>query len=105
LTVTGATPGAAKTAKSYLSGTDPLVAALGITTVVDSTVTAGANMGTRFSIRTAADKSDHSTFSSADPQATFAEIFGQIGSFLSPASPLKLNGINVQDTSVLEQAN
>lgn len=105
LTVTGATPGAAKTAKSYLSGTDPLVAALGITAVVDSTVTAGSQPGTRFSIRTAADKSDHSTFSSADPQATFAEIFGQIGSFLSPYTPLgaPLNGIAVQDKSVLEQ--
>ena len=78
------------TAKSYLSGTAPLDKALGITEVVNGATAVGPVMETRLSIRTDADKGTHSTFSSADPQATFAEIFGEIGSFLSPYSPLVL---------------
>lgn len=97
------------TAKSYLSGTDPLDKALGITEVVDGSTTAADFVdGTRFSVRTAKDKSDHSTFSSADPQETFEEIFGQIGSFLlgsSVAGKAPLESVYVKDTSVLEQAD
>ncbi|MBE0482445.1 MAG: hypothetical protein IBX52_02990 [Bacterioplanes sp.] len=103
LTVVGATPGAVPTAKSYLSGTAPLDRELGIEEVVNGDTPVGELEKNRVSVRVAADESNHGTFSSADPQATFAEIFGQIGSFLSPVSPLNLNGINVQDTSVLEQ--
>src|SRR5690554_5398445 len=95
--------GTVDTAKSYLSGTDPLVKALGITEVVNGSTALGPVMETRISIRTDAEKSDHSTFSNAQPAETFAEIFGQIGSFISDVSPLKLQGINVQDTDVLEQ--
>lgn len=91
------------TAKSYLSGTDPLVKALGITEVVNGSTALGPVMETRISIRTDAEKSDHSTFSNAQPAETFAEIFRQIGFFISDVSPLKLQGINVQDTDVLEQ--
>src|SRR5690606_1820973 len=93
LTVVGATPGAAPTAKSYLSGTDPLVTALGITKIVKADTelddVSGINVvtGNRLSIRTDKDESDHSTFSSASPQETFAEIFGQIGSFLADKQP------------------
>src|SRR5690606_19571497 len=121
LEVTDEAQGAAKTAKSYLSGTDPLVKALGIpdenvlNSATDLTLVApGVNafLENRVSVRTAADKSDHTTFSSANPQATFAEIFGQIGSFFAEyvdlgsgpvANPLKLSGIKVSDTDVLEQ--
>src|SRR5690554_6121648 len=91
------------TAKSYLSGTDPLVKALGITEVVDGSTAAGPVMETRISIRTDAEKSDHSTFSNAKPAETFAEIYKQIGSFISSGSPLVLQGINVTDNTVLEQ--
>ncbi|QQD20738.1 hypothetical protein GJQ54_02665 [Oceanospirillaceae bacterium ASx5O] len=120
LTVVGATPGAAPTAKSYLSGTDPLVKALGITKVLTSATTLDELVpnvvngvdAKRVSIRTDKNKSDHSTFSSASPQETFAEIFGQIGSFLADevdlgagpvTNPLRLQKIRVQDNSVLEQ--
>lgn len=100
------------TAKSYLSGTDPLEKALGISKVVNGSTDKGPVMDTRISIRTDAEKSDHSTFSSADPQETFEEIFGQIGSFLAEKAevsddvidnPLKLKGIKVTDPTVLEQ--
>src|SRR5690554_2383960 len=91
------------TAKSYLSGTDPLVKALGITEVVNGSTAQGPVQETRISIRTDAEKSDHSTFSNAKPAETFAEIYKQIGSFISSGSPLVLQGINVQDTDVLEQ--
>src|SRR5690554_1121966 len=91
------------TAKSYLSGTAALDSVLGITEVVNGSTALGPVMETRISIRTDAEKSDHSTFSNAQPAETFAEIFRQIGSFISDVSPLKLQGINVQDTDVLEQ--
>src|SRR5690554_2039033 len=91
------------TAKSYLSGTDPLVKALGITEVVNGSTALGPVMETRISIRTDAEKSDHSTFSNAKPAETFAEIYKQIGSFISSGSPLVLQGINVTDNTVLEQ--
>ncbi len=124
LTVTGATQGAAKTAKSHLSGTAPLDRELGITKVVNGATPEAPFMEKRVTVRVAAQytkeiggenvifKNDHGTFSSADPQATFAEIFGQIGSFLAEKTvvegnvidnPLKLTGIKVTDTSVLEQ--
>src|SRR5690554_4672549 len=91
------------TAKSYLSGTDPLVKALGITEVVNGSTAQGPVQETRISIRTDAEKSDHSTFSNAKPAGTFAEIYKQIGSFISSGSPLVLQGINVTDNTVLEQ--
>src|SRR5690554_7965989 len=91
------------TAKFYLSGTAALDSVLGITEVANGSTALGPVMETRISIRTDAEKSDHSTFSNAQPAETFAEIFRQIGSFISDVSPLKLQGINVQDTDVLEQ--
>jgi len=87
--------------QAFLSGTDPLVAALGLSeSVIDGTATAGLNAGTRFSVRLDSTKSEHATFSSADPAETFTEIFTQIGSFLQTG----MTAVLVTDTEVLEQA-
>src|SRR5690554_274603 len=87
------------TAKSYLAGTDPLVTLLGIETQFDdSAVTLADPDGVRVNVRVGTG--DHSTFSNADPQETFAEIYGQIGSFILQAG----KAVQVTDNSVLAPA-
>lgn len=90
------------TAKSYLAGTDPLVSQLGIATQYDqSTDTTNPQQdseGIRANVRVGTG--DHSTFSNADPQATFAEIYGQIGSFIATEG----KAVNVSDKTVLAPA-
>src|SRR5690554_5074175 len=87
------------TAKSYLAGTDPLVTLLGIETQFDdSAVTLADPDGVRVNVRVGTG--DHSTFSNANPQDTFAEIYGQIGSFILSAG----KAVNVDNTDVLEPA-
>src|SRR5690554_259174 len=92
---------AVATAKSYLSGTDPLVDLLGITTQYDGSTDTGLQQdaeGIRANVRVGTG--DHSTFSNADPQATFAEIYGQIGSFIATEG----KAVNVSDETVLAPA-
>src|SRR5690554_4384067 len=87
------------TTKSYLAGTDPLVTLLGIETQFDdSAVTLADPDGVRVNVRVGTG--DHSTFSNANPQDTFAEIYGQIGSFILSAG----KAVNVDNTDVLEPA-
>lgn len=90
------------TAKSYLAGTDPLVKLLGITTQYDQSTDTSAPQqdsdGIRANVRVGTG--DHSTFSNANPQDTFAEIYGQIGSFILSAG----KAVNVDKTDVLEPA-
>src|SRR5690554_3411487 len=87
------------TAKSYLAGTDPLVTLLGIETQFDdSAVTLADPDGVRVNVRVGTG--DHSTFSNADPQETFAEIYGQIGSFILQTG----KAVQVTDNSVLAPA-
>src|SRR5690554_4253600 len=89
------------TAKSYLAGTDPLVDLLGITTQYDGSTDTGLQQdaeGIRANVRVGTG--DHSTFSNADPQATFAEIYGQIGSFIATEG----KAVNVSDETVLAPA-
>lgn len=91
------------TAKSYLAGTDALVSALGITDFFTADteeklhqVTDPTKESIRVNVRVGTG--DHSTFSNADPQNTFKEIYGQIGSFILSDG----KAVNVADTSVLE---
>src|SRR5690554_2614300 len=89
------------TAKSYLAGTDPLVKLLGITTQYDQSTASALQQnpdGIRANVRVGTG--DHSTFSNANPQDTFAEIYGQIGSFILSAG----KAVNVDNTDVLEPA-
>src|SRR5690554_4226795 len=89
------------TAKSYLAGTDPLVKLLGITTQYNQSTASALQQnpdGIRANVRVGTG--DHSTFSNANPQDTFAEIYGQIGSFILSAG----KAVNVDNTDVLEPA-
>src|SRR5690554_5929755 len=90
------------TAKSYLAGTDPLVKLLGITTQYDQSTDTSAPQhnsdGIRANVRVGTG--DHSTFSNANPQDTFAEIYGQIGSFIKSEG----EAVQVTDNSVLAPA-
>src|SRR5690554_4359481 len=89
------------TAKSYLAGTDPLVKLLGITTQYDQSTASALQQnpdGIRANVRVGTG--DHSTFSNANPQDTFAEIYGQIGSFILSAG----KAVNVDNTDVLAPA-
>ena len=108
-------------AKSFLAGTDPLVAAMGITSIVDQVA---AESGTQISaekyyypeisndsvvranIRFA--KGTHSTFSSADPKDVFAETYQQIITYFDPYGafgiPVGQNGFVVENTEILEAA-
>src|SRR5690554_6287782 len=90
------------TAKSYLAGTDPLVKLLGITTQYNQSTDTSAPQqnpdGIRANVRVGTG--DHSTFSNANPQDTFAEIYGQIGSFIKSEG----EAVQVTDNSVLAPA-
>src|SRR5690554_5207425 len=90
------------TAKSYLAGTDPLVKLLGITTQYNQSTDTSAPQqnpdGIRANVRVGTG--DHSTFSNAHPQDTFAEIYGQIGSFIKSEG----EAVQVTDNSVLAPA-
>jgi len=111
------------TSVSYLAGTDPLVAEMGITTMLDK---AEAESGTvisadpqyyypsaasdaivRANVRVATGT--HSTFSSADPQEVFVEIFQQIATFfdahgvtVAGGLPGGQQGLVIENTAVLE---
>jgi pimeloyl-ACP methyl ester carboxylesterase len=111
------------TAKSFLSGTDPLVAEMGITDIVDQTtaVAGGAiNADPQYYFPNATNdsvvranvrftKGTHSTFSSADPKDVFAETYQQIITYFDPYGLTKLGGLPgdqqgfvVENTSILE---
>lgn len=112
-------------AKSYLAGTDPLVAGMGITDLVNQTnAVAGGPVTTdpkyyfpnamndsvvRANIRLT--KGTHSTFSSADPKDVFTEMYGQIISYFDPYGLTQLAGLPgeqkgfvIENTEILEAA-
>src|SRR5690554_4998022 len=96
------------TAQSYLAGTDPLTKLLDLETVDAGSVDSVPNFveGDRLNVRIDENKGDHSTFSNAQPEETFKEIYTQIGSFLLGAAPLNkgpFEGVLVSDKTVLEQ--
>src|SRR5690554_6384449 len=90
------------TAKSYLAGTDPLVKLLGITTQYDQSTDTSApqhnSAGIRANVRVG--MGCDSTFSNANAQDTFAEIYGQIGSFIKSEG----ESVQVTDNPVLAPA-
>ena len=111
------------TSVSLLAGTDPLVAEMGIDTLITkeeaetgSVISADpqyyypsstSDAIVRANVRVA--QGTHSTFSSADPQAVFAEIYQQIGSFFDPYGATQLlglpgdqQGLIIENTAVLE---
>ena len=105
-----------------LAGTDPLVAEMGIDTLITKEEAETGDLITgpkyyypglsndsivRANVRVA--QGTHSTFSSADPQAVFAEIYQQIGSFFDPYGATQLlglpgdqQGLIIENTAVLE---
>ena len=112
-------------AKSFLAGTDPLVAEMGITSIVnqETAIVGGPVTGdpkyyfpnaandsiVRASVRFT--KGTHSTFSSADPQDVFAETYQQVITFFDPYGATQLLGLPgdqkgfvVQDITILEAA-
>ena len=114
------------TSVSFLAGTDPLVAEMGITDLVtkETAELGGAiNADPKYYFPNAANDEivranvrvalgTHSTFSSADPQEVFAEIFQQVVTFFDPYGATQLQslpgdqqGFIVEDTSVLETTN
>ena len=110
------------TSVSLLAGTDPLVAEMGIDTLITKEEAETGDLITgpkyyypglsndsivRANVRVA--QGTHSTFSSADPQAVFAEIYQQIGSFFDPYGatqslglPGDQQGLIIENTAVLE---
>ena len=111
------------TSVSFLAGTDPLVAEMGIDTLITKEEAETGSVISpdpqyyypsttndaivRANVRVA--QGTHATFSSADPQAVFAEIYQQIGSFFDPYGATKLSGLAgdqqgliIENTAVLE---
>lgn len=82
------------TGKSYLAGTDPLIAQLKLATVTASIAPAADNLMLVSKLK----EGTHCTISSADAVTVFAEMMGQVASFFVTEG----KGIVVGDTDQLE---